>query len=271
MEGTMTETTPGLHRLEHIMGMPIGIDVRDSGVDPGILEDVFTWFRWVDATFSTYKPESDISRLNLGELALDDVHPEVRFILQRCEELEAETNGYFNIHAPMLPPEVLVSPLALTSASVDPSGLVKGWSVDRGARILEDAGLRNFSINAGGDVLVRGGALPASRWRIGIQHPFVKDRVAAVVETTDGTVATSGTYERGNHIVDPHTGLASTGVLSVTITGPELGTADAYATAAFAMGKEGPAWTARLVARGYEAMTILADHQVLSTPGFPSV
>jgi thiamine biosynthesis lipoprotein len=78
-------------------------------------------------------------------------------------------------------------------------------------------------------------------------------------------VATSGAYERGEHIVDPRTGRSPRGVLSVTVAGPDLGTADAYSTAAFAMGLDGPAWTATLA--GYSALTILADGRVLSTPG----
>jgi thiamine biosynthesis lipoprotein len=101
---------------------------------------------------------------------------------------------------------------------------------------------------------------------VGIRHPREHDRVAAVLALTDAAVATSGTYERGEHIVDPRTGRPPAGVLSVTIVGPELGTADAYATAAFAMGEDGPEWTARLP--GHHAMTILADDRVLSTPGF---
>src|SRR5438046_2306257 len=103
----------------------------------------------------------------------------------------------------------------------------------------------------------------------GIQHPLARDKIAAVVEGNDVAVATSGAYARGEHVVDPHTGLAPAGVLSVTIVGPELATADAYATAAFAMGEAGPEWTASLGL--YEAMTILADGRVLLTPGFPSV
>ena len=91
--------------------------------------------------------------------------------------------------------------------------------------------------------------------------------MAAVVEADDLAIATSGAYARGEHVLDPHTGLAPTGLLSVTITGPELATADAYATAAFAMGARGPAWTAQL--DGYEAMSILDTDTVLSTPGFP--
>src|SRR5207237_1247990 len=104
-------------------------------------------------------------------------------------------------------------------------------------------------------------------WRIGIQHPLDPAALAGVVALGNGAVATSGTYERGEHIVDPRTGRAPEGVLSVTVTGPDLGTADAYATAAFAMGADGPAWTATL--DGYEAMTILADETVLATRGFP--
>lgn len=255
----LSHTANPLDRVEDIMGMPIGIDVRDPDVAPQALDRAFDWLRWVDATFSTYKPDSQISRLNRHELTLDDAHSDVREVLERCEQLRVETGGYFDIRVRFL------------SGVVDPSGLVKGWSVDRAARLLEEAGARNYCINAGGDVVVRGGALPASSWRIGIQHPLIQDKVAAVVEADDLAIATSGTYARGNHIVDPHTGFPPTGVLSVTIVGPDLGTADAYATAAFAMGENGPAWTANLVRLGYEAMTILSDETVLSTPGFPSV
>ena len=127
--------------------------------------------------------------------------------------------------------------------------------------------MRNFVVSAGGDVVTRGRGLPDTCWRVGIQHPRVSDKVAKVVVAHDLAIATSGAYARGDHVIDPHTRRPPSGVLSVTITGPELATADAYATAAFAMGRNGPAWTARL--RGYEAMTILADERVLSTPGFP--
>ena len=124
---------------------------------------------------------------------------------------------------------------------VDPSGLVKGWSVDRGGELLEGRGLANYSINAGGDIRMRGAALPDPRWRTGIQHPVLHDRIAAVVEANDLALATSGTYIRGEHIVDPHTGAPPSGLLSVSIAGPDLATADAYATAAFAMGEDGAA------------------------------
>jgi thiamine biosynthesis lipoprotein len=259
MQTPQPEVYGPLDRVEHIMGMPITIEVRDPEVSPSALDDAFDWFRWVDATFSTYKPDSEINRLNRGELRLEDAHHEVRAVLQRCDELRAETDGYFDARVRLL------------SGVLDPSGYVKGWSVDRAAEILEEAGARNYYVNAGGDIRVRGGALPETYWRIGIQHPLLHDKVAAVVATSDLAIATSGTYARGDHIIDPHTGFPATGVLSVTITGADLGTTDAYATAAFAMGQNGPNWTTTLVARGYEAMTILADQTVLSTPGFPRV
>lgn len=256
-------TMPALDRVEHIMGMPIGIDVRDADTDPAALDRAFDFLRWVDATFSTYQPDSEIERLNRGELALADASPEVRAVLKRCEELRFETSGYFDIRA-------LTSEDAPAGSRVDPSGLVKGWSVDRAARVLEEAGARNYCINAGGDIRVLGGALPDPTWRIGIQHPLIPDKVAAVVEATDLAVATSGEYARGSHILDPHTGRPPTAVLSVTIVGPDLATADAYATAAFAMGENGPAWTAQLTFAGYEAMIVVDEETALFTPGFPS-
>jgi FAD:protein FMN transferase len=235
--------------VEQIMGMPILVDVRDEDVDAAQLEPAFDWFRWVDATFSTYRPESEICRLDRGELALHEAHEDVRWVLARCEALREETDGYFDAHA---------------SGLLDPSGLVKGWSVDRAAELLRGVGLEDFAVSAGGDMRIVGRA-----WRVGIQHPLQRDSVATVLEVDELAVATSAAYARGDHVLDPHTGRPPADVLSVTVTGPELATADAYATAAYAMGRAGPAWTARL--SGYEAMTILADETVLTTGGFPDV
>ena len=123
----------------------------------------------------------------------------------------------------------------MLESGVDPSGLVKGWAVDRAGEVLDAAGARNYSLNAGGDIRLRGAPLPEPRWRIGIQHPLERDKVAAIVAGNDLAVATSGEYARGQHVLDPHTRRPPEGVLSVTIVGPELATADAYATAAFAI------------------------------------
>jgi thiamine biosynthesis lipoprotein len=259
----MTES----QRVEQIMGLPIGIDLRDLDVEPSVLDEAFDWLRWVDATFSTYKYDSEISRSNRGEITLDEVHADVREVLRRCEQLRFETGGYFDIRAPDLPEEARSWDPELSPRAVDPAGLVKGWSIERAARRLSEAGARNFSINAGGDVRVYGSPEEGLQWRIGIQHPRIRDKVAAVVAANELAIATSGAYARGHHIIDPLSQTTPEGVLSVTITGPDLGLADAYATAAYAMGTDGPQWTAGL--HGYEALTILANDVVLSTPGFP--
>lgn len=236
------------------MGMPILVDVCDADVGGSAVDRAYEWLRFVDATFSTYRDDSDINRLDRGECKLSDCHRAVEVVLRRCEVLRTHTRGYFD---------------ARCSGRLDPSGLVKGWSVDGAARLLERAGARNYCVNAGGDIRVRGCPVPGEPWRVGIQHPRRPDAVAAVVASSDLAIATSGAYERGDHVIDPHTGRAPEAVLSVTIVGPDLATADAYATAAFAMGLDGPDWTATL--SGYGAMTILAEDTVVTTPEFRRV
>jgi thiamine biosynthesis lipoprotein len=247
----MTDRTvaAGSPEVRRIMGMPIAIDVREpAGVD---VEPAFAWLRLVDATFSTYRDDSEIRRLDRGELAVAGCRPEVDEVLTRCMALERETRGYFSVRP---------------AGRLDPSGLVKGWAVDGAAERLSAAGARSFCIDAGGDVVARGRPAPDRPWRVGVRHPEDHGRLAAVLAVEDLAVATSGAYERGAHIIDPHTGRPPEGLLSVTVVGPDLATADAYATAAFAMGQDGPGWTATL--DGFEAFCITADRRVLSTPGF---
>jgi thiamine biosynthesis lipoprotein len=169
----------------------------------------------------------------------------VRKVLERCEALRSQTGGYFD---------------ARYAGALDPSGYVKGWAAERAAQLLEARGATELCVDAAGDVVVRGGP-----WRVGIRHPVRRDRLCAVLEVTDAAVATSGAYERGDHILDPHTGRPPRGTLSVTVVGPDLGAADAYATAAFAMGSGAAAWTAGLAA--YEALTVTEGDRMLSTPG----
>ena len=232
--------------VRHIMGMPIEIDVRDR--EPVDLEPAFAWLVLVDATFSTYREDSEISRLDRGEITLAECRPEVDDVLTACLDLEGATGGAFSVRA---------------SGRLDPSGYVKGWAVARAAELVAAS---RFSINAGGDVIARGRPAPDRLWRVGIRHPIAVGELAAVLEVEDLAVATSGEYERGAHILDPRTGKRPTGLLSVTVVGPDLALADAYATAAFALGADGPAWTATL--DGYDAMCITSDRRVLVTPGF---
>src|SRR3954453_10048487 len=158
--------------VRDIMGMPIGIDVGDDGVD---VEPAFAWLREVDATFSTYRDDSDISRLDRGEVRLADCRPQVDEGLTRCMQLERATDGFFSVRP---------------AGRLDPSGYVKGWAVAGAADRLHAVGGRVFCINAGGDVVARG-----REWRIGIRHPLELDGLAAVLAVEDLAVATSGEYE----------------------------------------------------------------------------
>jgi thiamine biosynthesis lipoprotein len=142
------ETAPrGLRHLEHVMGVPVMFDICDPDVGVEALERAVRWLRWVDAIFSTYREDSEISRFNRGELPITDLHEDVRAVLRRCADLHTQTFGFFDIQAPY---RSGVAPAAGDGGpgSVDPSGLVKGWAVAKTAEILRDAGARNFLINA---------------------------------------------------------------------------------------------------------------------------
>jgi thiamine biosynthesis lipoprotein len=237
------------------MGTVVSLDAR--GAEASRVEAAFghamAWLHEVDHRFSTYRVDSEISLIDHGELAPEAASDDVRWVLARCAAIRSDTGGAFDERA---------------GGRLDPSAFVKGWAVERAAGVLASAGLSDFLLNVGGDVVVRGGALPDGTWRVGIQHPRDRAAVAMAIEASDVAIATSGAYERGSHIVDPRTGAAAPPTLSVTVVGPDLGVADAYSTAAFAMGLDGPAWTLGL--GGYEAMTVLADDRVLCTPGFPA-
>ena len=245
------------HHVEHVMGMAVSIDVRDHAPLAAI-DEVVAWLHHVDATFSTHRLDSPVSRLGLGELTLDDMPAEVIGVLCRCEELHDDTGGAFDVLAVPAP----------NGSHLDPSGLVKGWSLERAANILERHGARRVCINGGGDLVVRGDAAPGEPWRVGIRHPDDRLRAAAVI-TASGrmAVATSGTYERGAHIIDPTTGEPTADLASVTIVGTHLGDVDAYATAVYAMGLDGLEW---LMIRhpDHDGFVITRDGRTYETPGF---
>ena len=234
------------------MGTAIGVDVRDDGFEAVHLEPVFDWFRAVDERFSPYKPDSEVSRLIRGEIDEAHVSRDLADVLGMSEAIRRLTSGYFDVRRHR------------ADGRPDPTGMVKGWSVERGAAMLDEAGASSFTINAGGDVVARGEPEPGQPWRVGIRHPRVADKVAAVLGVRDLAVATSGAYERGEHIVDPHTGMAPDGLLSLTVVGPSLAYADAFATAGFAMGRDGIAWV--VGQPGYGAYAITTDDRAIWTP-----
>ncbi len=250
--GPLTDAVFAHARVEHVMGTAVGIHVRDTDLAPGALAGAYAWLRGVDERFSTYRAGSEISRIARGELPEGQASLDVRQVLALCDELAGESGGVFDARHHR------------ADGALDPSGVVKGWSVDEAALLLDAAGARNFAINAGGDIVVRGEPAAGRGWRIGIRHPFRADRVARVLEVRRGAVATSAAYERGNHITVAGGSAPPPELLSVTVVGPSLTYADAYATTAFAMGLRGLGWVAGHP--GYGVYAITADQRALWSP-----
>jgi len=166
----------------------------------------------------------------------------------------AATDGYFS---------------AWIGGRLELSGIVKCWAIDRGCSILEQSGHVNYFIDAGGDVQACGRREDGSLWRVGIRHPVRRDKVVRVVLASGLAVATSGTYEKWDHIFDPHTGRAADHLLSLTVVGPDIVPADVYATACFAMGRRGLEFIERTT--GYEAYAIDRDLVGSWTAGFDAL
>jgi thiamine biosynthesis lipoprotein len=246
---------PGLRRVEAVMGTTVSIDVVPPLVEPEILDAVMAHLHDIDARFSTYKLDSEISRLMRGELGEEDATADVRHVLAACDHLAVATGGAFDARTHR------------ADGRIDPSGFVKGWAVEEAAWMIDAAGGRNYWINAGGDIVARGQAAPGRDWRVGIRHPDQPDRVAAVLAVSDRAVATSGAYERGDHITDPRTGAAAAGLRSVTVVGPGLAFTDAYATAVFAMGLDGLGWLAAHENGAYAGYAITDDDRAVWTEG----
>ena len=271
--------------VEHIMGTAISL-AASARTDPDLFAEAanaaYAHLRRVDEVFSPYKPDSPVSRIRDGRLPLEALaeHPDgaaIREVLALCAQLERESGGAFDAWNVGEPP------------AFDPSGAVKGWAAEQASRLLAEHGLARHSLNAGGDVRVRGGigdeehdgendgaphGADPRPWRIGLTDPHRPGHTLAVVELADGAVATSGTAERGLHVFDPRTHRPATALAQVTVVGPDLALADGYATAALALAAErrageAYAWLADLAERtGYQALTVDAQTGVWWTPGF---
>jgi FAD:protein FMN transferase len=266
-----------VRHAEPVMGTVVSFDVPAAAHRDGSLDDAVRWLHWVDRIFSPYRPDSDATLLAEGLVTVDACAPEMAEVIEACAFLRELSGGYFT---------------ASPWGRFDPSGYVKGWAVERAAGILTVAGSVSHLVNGGGDVqcvggrpasaagasaagasaCVPGGAAPgtAAPWRIGIADPFRPGHLALVVAAADCAVATSGTAERGAHIVNPRTGGAAAGLASLTVAGRSLALADACATAAFAMG---PAlardWLASI--DGYQAYAITESGETWQSAGFAAL
>ena len=224
--------------VAQILGLPISVHVRGPqarGLDvESAVQRVFSRLRWVDEVFSTWKPASPISRLRRGEVELADLSGPVREVAALCAEAEQLTEGTFSAWLPQRPDGVVPSAPRL----FDPTGLVKGWGVERAAQVLRELPRHTFCINAGGDLVAGHGpdvdpGLAEQPWRIGLENPADRTQILQTVELATGALATSGTAARGSHLLDPRTGLPSQHHGAVTIVGTDLTWVDVWATAVF--------------------------------------
>jgi FAD:protein FMN transferase len=222
--------------VQHVMGMPVSLALRGRHA-----EDAAARAAWaqamavlheVDRVFSTHRADSYVTRLSRGDLGLADCPPEVAEVLALGALAEQESGGAFAVRRPG--PD--------GGDVLDPTGVVKGWAVERAAAALAALPETDFCLSAGGDLCCRTLDPAATPWRIGVEDPRDPRRVLAVVPVTTGAVATSGTAHRGQHLVDARSGRAPEGVASVTVIADSLTWADIDATAAYALGQGAAAW-----------------------------
>ncbi|MFF9908364.1 FAD:protein FMN transferase [Streptomyces olivaceus] len=239
------------------MGTVFSFDAR--GGEPAAvraaLDEAVAGLHRADEVFSTYRDGSEISRLARGELTVEACAPEVAEVLELAAEAERVSGGWFSTRY---------------QGRLDPTGIVKGWAVERAARRIAAAGATGVSVNGGGDVQLLGAPGARRPWRVGVSDPLRPGGLAAVVSASGAdelAVATSGSAERGAHVVDPRTGRSAvTDLLSVTVVAPRLTWADCWATAAFAMGsREGLRWLESL--EGVEGLLVTAGDEVRCTEG----
>jgi len=245
-----------------LMGMPITVEIVGAAATPEAIDEVFAYFTSVDERFSTYKDTSEISHINSGKLAPAEASADMQRVFALAEQTRQETGGYFDIQR---------------DGMIDPSGIVKGWAIHNAALRMRAMGLRNFYIEAGGDIQADGRNKDGKLWRVGIRSPFAMDEIVKVVALSDAGIATSGTYIRGQHIYNPlakpgeepaQAGQDGPAVVSLSVIGPNIYEADRFATAAFAMGREGIMFIERLA--GFEGYQIDANGIATFTSGFAS-
>jgi thiamine biosynthesis lipoprotein len=244
-----------IRHAEHVMGTVVSFDLRRGHLDEraahAALDAACASLHEADAELSTWKPGSALSRLRRGELQLADAPPAVAEVLRRSAIACELSEGWFD---PWRMP-----------GGVDPTALAKGWIAERALDQLRLPGLPAAMVNAGGDVVTFGEPEPGRSWRIGIQDPRTPGELVDVVEL-DGAVATSGAYERGEHVLDPESRLPARGLLSATVSGPELDFADALSTGLYAAGEAGLDWIESIP--GYEALVVRPDGSLAASSGF---
>ncbi|QSR24907.1 thiamine biosynthesis protein ApbE [Nocardioides aromaticivorans] len=240
-------------RTVEVMGTVVSLALRGRHADgpevDALWAEVVGVLRHADEVFSTYLPDSPINRWGRGELSLAEAPPEIAEVLALAEDARLLSGGAFDIRATR----------SQYGGGPDPSGVVKGWAVQRASALLERLADTDFCLSAGGDMVCRTRRVDAEPWWIGIEDPVDPTRLIARVPVHNGAVATSGTVHRGEHIMDPRTGSPARALRQVTVIGPDLTEVDTEATSAFVLGDEASGW---LQARRRTGVLVHADGRV---------
>ena len=216
-------------------------DVVPQEIPDDAWESVGVFLRDIEDRFSTFLPTSEISRINKGELHVLDASPDVVEVLDACTWLEHLSDGVFNARRP--------------DGSIDPAGFVKGWAAERAARLLAEAGLKNYYLRIGGDIQAHGRQATGDKWRVGIVDPHDATRIHSYVDIPENwAIATSGVAERGQHIWGKDSQPTNSQFSSMTVIGPHLMWADAFATIGYALGDAGIDWVEKFP--DYTAFTL---------------
>ena len=238
----LTDSWELAHRNIEIWGTVISIsipkrDFRENEFNEACKEAT-TYYQDIDRIFSTFKADSEISKIRNETLVVADACPEVKIVWNKCLELRDITKRAFDPWA--------------VEGGFDPSGYVKGWAAQESLKFFASRGFNRIQINAGGDIVLRGGYEENRPWVVGIRHPDNAEQIAKSYEIFDGAIASSGTYERGAHIIDPRVKVPAVGARAATVIGPDAGIADALATALIVDGRDAITWLADPTLRNYQ-------------------
>ena len=237
------------------MGTIVTFDLYDDDTASDkvvlFLKEAVAVLHEADDVFSTYKEHSPLSRLRRGEITLEECPREVGEVLELCKTARTISDGWFD-------------PWSMPGG-VDPTGYVKGWAAQRALEQLRAGPVCAAMVNAAGDLVCFGVPHPGELFRAGIVDPFRIDSLVALADLR-AALATSGTYERGAHLIDPFTGRADARLASASVSGPDLGMCDALATALCVAGEEMLATIDSLA--GYEAFVVGLDGTRRWTTGF---
>ena len=248
-------TPKTLRHEEQVMGTVVTIDFFAADLNPSRfadeLNDAIASLHRDDRNFSTWKHESPVSRLRRGEIGLGETPSDVVEVLELCGVAKEITRGWFDPWA--------------SPGGVDPTGYVKGWAAGRALDCFRNLDLDGVMVNAAGDIASFGGPGGGEPFRVGIVKPTSPRELACVVELR-GSIATSGAYERGEHLYSPFSGENTTRVASASVTGSDLGLCDALATALVIGGTEVLDYVRETP--GYEGFTIGHDGKWSATEGF---